>query len=334
MFTRPVDLSDREVWRAVERGWNITVDHLEYAPVGFGSHHWDVAGQGSRWFVTVDDLDARLVDGSDLRTAAHSRLVAALSTVRALVDAGAGYAVGPLRSVSHSVVEAITDRYVVAVYPHVDGRVGDFAEGYRDSADRLQVVDLLAQLHQAETTAASARVDDLVIPRRRELINALTELDAPWTSGPFAERSRLLLAQNSEALERLFSYFDGLVRQLAKAPSDCLTLTHGEPHAGNVIFAAGGPVLIDWDTMLIARPERDLWALFDQDDEVRSRYENHTGRQIDDTALDAYRLWWDLCEIALFTYEFRRPHRNTDDMETAWAGFVTHLDPARWTNAR
>ncbi|WP_432843998.1 phosphotransferase family protein [Dactylosporangium sp. CA-092794] len=37
-----------------------------------------------------------------------------------------------------------------------------------------------------------------------------------------------------------------------------LVLTHGEPHPGNTMRTGGGWLLIDWDTALLAAPERDL----------------------------------------------------------------------------
>jgi aminoglycoside phosphotransferase (APT) family kinase protein len=36
-------------------------------------------------------------------------------------------------------------------------------------------------------------------------------------------------------------------------------ITHGEPHPGNLMVTDRGPVLIGWDTVGLARPERDLW---------------------------------------------------------------------------
>ena len=42
-------------------------------------------------------------------------------------------------------------------------------------------------------------------------------------------------------------------------------VTHGEPHAGNVVHAKSGPMLIDWDTARWAPRERDLWSLVDHE---------------------------------------------------------------------
>ena len=38
-------------------------------------------------------------------------------------------------------------------------------------------------------------------------------------------------------------------------------MTHGEPHAGNVMRTDEGRLLVDWDTVALAPPERDLWML-------------------------------------------------------------------------
>jgi spectinomycin phosphotransferase len=45
------------------------------------------------------------------------------------------------------------------------------------------------------------------------------------------------------------------------AESGPVVVTHGEPHPGNILRAAGGLYLIDWDTVGLALPERDLWMV-------------------------------------------------------------------------
>ena len=81
MYTRPQDLADADVAAAVAEGWGIDVDHVEYAPVGFGSHHWIATAADVRWFVTVDDLDARRRTTSETIGDAGTRLVAALTAM-------------------------------------------------------------------------------------------------------------------------------------------------------------------------------------------------------------------------------------------------------------
>jgi hypothetical protein len=66
MLTRPGRLSDAALAQALDAGWAITPAMMQYRPVGYGSHHWQVtAGRDLRWFVTVDDLTARLRSSTD-----------------------------------------------------------------------------------------------------------------------------------------------------------------------------------------------------------------------------------------------------------------------------
>ncbi len=110
-----------------------------------------------------------------------------------------------------------------------------------------------------------------------------------------------------------------------------MVITHGEPHAGNVLVTGGGLVLVDWDTTLLAPPERDLWDLAGDDRAVLHRYAVATGTAIDEQALTLYRLWYDLAEIGGYLTLFRSPHANTGDTRESWTNLQHFLRPAeRW----
>ena len=97
---------------------------LEYAPVGFGSYHWRVLAAGERWFVTVDDLQAKRRDESAFE-GPQRRLTAALATARLLNEGGLGFVVAPVPTVTGEVLYLVDERYAVAVYPHVEGESHD-----------------------------------------------------------------------------------------------------------------------------------------------------------------------------------------------------------------
>ncbi len=315
----------------LSRGWALDVDRLEYAAVGFGSHHWRAFAEATQYFITVDDLDTKLRDHSDSRPAALERLEAALIFAADLQSSGCGFAVGPTRGIREQATESLDERFVCALYPHVAGESGTFG-GYEHATERTAVADVLAALHaQPRRQASTLLVDDHSIPSRDELVNALHDLDSEWSTGPFAASTRARLAQHREELAVALEAYDRFVesetvRGAARVP------THGEPHRGNVIMTPEGPALIDWDTALVAPPERDLWSLVLEDESVRGHYESTSKRTLDDQLLALYQLWWDLCEVALFVADFRRPHTLTADTEAAWAGLQTHLDPDRWDN--
>lgn len=76
--------------------------------------------------------------------------------------------------------------------------------------------------------------------------------------------------------------------------------------------------LIDWDTALIAPPERDLWGLDPGDGSVLKAYSAATGVTPSAELLDLYRLRWDIADIAVDTGRFRRPHTGNADDEKSW----------------
>ncbi len=78
-----------------------------------------------------------------------------------------------------------------------------------------------------------------------------------------------------------------------------------------------GWVLIDWDTTLLAPPERDVWMLACGEGSVIDAYERATARTAISSTLDMYQLRWDLVDIAIYIAEFRRPHHKTADTDAA-----------------
>ena len=329
MFTRPERLRDEDVLRGLREGWGLDGVDVEYAPVGFGSHHWQVRRGADRWFATVDDLEARRWDDVEPPAAAGRRLGAALAGAAGLRGAGLDFVVAPLPAASGALLRALDERHVLSLYPFVEGRTPTWG-AYPDRTARTAVVDRLAALHAvAPGRGSQVLPDDFVLPRLDGLRAASADLDRPWTGGPFAGPARDLLSRHAgplaAALERYRAEAASVVARRAG-----FVLTHGEPHPGNTIVTAGGTVLIDWDTLLLAPPERDLWGLHTEDPDVLDVYRTLTGRDPDPDVMDLYRRRWDLTEVCLYVHEFRRPHRLSADTEEAWDGLQHHLDPARW----
>lgn len=144
-----------------------------------------------------------------------------------------------------------------------------------------------------------------------------------------------LVATTSGAIEefggRLLVHYDKRVHALWSTRPR-MVVTHGEPHRGNTIDTADDLMLIDWDTALVAPPERDLWMLIGEDNAIAHAYTERSGVTLDGDTARLYRLWWGLCEISLFVAEFQRPHADTEDTRVAWAGLQRFLDPARWSD--
>ena len=203
------------------------------------------------------------------------------------------------------------------------------------------MIDLLAELHRATPVVAdTASRADLVLPGRDRLHEALRDLDREWTGGPYAEPARKLLSVHAGHVERLLADFDRLVDRVRDIAVDWV-VTHGEPHPGNVMRTPAGLRLIDWGTVQIAPPERDLWMLtaafasmLGEDpvgdvDDVLARYTRATGRTVTPAGLALYSLWWKLADIASFVDELRRPHGTGEDIAASLTYLTGYLESSR-----
>lgn len=327
MFTRPPELTDAQLVAELAQHWVVRADRLEYVALGFGSHHWRVAAGDRMWFVTVDDLDAKLRSNDETRDDAFHRLRAALLTARSLADHGMAFVIAPVATTGGDVLRRVDDRFVVALYAHVDGRTHEWGE-FSSRTDRLAVTEMVVGVHGAPPQAAtSARVEDFELANRIDLERALDDLARPWDTGPFSERARGLLDQHAHSVVQMLTRYDQLAAE-ARARPDRMVLTHGEPHIGNTIETAEGWVLVDWDTALLGPPERDLWTLAKGDDSIIDVYRSVTGREILSSALDLYRLAWDVAEIGIYTALFRRPHDDTTDVRHSAANLAATIESA------
>jgi hypothetical protein len=320
MLTPPDGLSENTLAAVLSRHWQVAASSLTYRPVGFGSHHWEVAdAAGTRWFVTADELHHKRVGLSESLDNAFSRLRAALAVAMDLRTGGLSFVVSPIPGGDGEPLVRAGDEFGVAVYPFVVGQSfgwGEFAlPGHLDA-----VLDLLIAVHTAPRAARlRAMTDDYAIPHRDELeaaVDAVARRDGP-EPGPFARPAVSLLAANRAPIRRLLARYDELAAQARSEPARAV-LTHGEPHPGNTMLTPAGWRLIDWDTVLVAPPERDLWSLDPGDGSVLTRYREATGVRPLSAVLELYRIRWNLADLAVDLSRFGRPHRGTDDDEASW----------------
>jgi spectinomycin phosphotransferase len=308
----------------VADGWGFDVEVAEYAPVGGGSYHWVVNdGRGERRFVTVDDLDTKPWLG-DTRDCAFDGLRRAFDTAVALRDAGLEFVVAPIRAGGGATLRRIGPRYAIALLPFVNGQAGQY--GHYEPATHAAVVSMLSELHQATAAVAPlARSIDLELPGRRRLEEALRAVNEAWSGGPFSEPARQALAHHATDVSELLGLFDRLSAEVASRSRNWV-VTHGEPHAANVISEGERHAVVDWDTVALAPPERDLWILAGDDaGDLGASYTDTTGHTPDQAALDFFRLRWDLADIAAFTNVLRSPHIEDADTAKAYDGLTICL---------
>lgn len=328
MKTSPADLKVQSIVDALVDRWNMCHTSLRYAPLGFGSHHW-IAEEpdGQKWFVTVDDLRADHFRASGDQSL--EILTTAVQTAAALRDvANLSFVIGPIADGSGKVVYRLDHHYAMSVFPFLDVEPTGFGT-FQDTRDRNGALSLIGRLHNAtrRISVDGLRQDTLTVPSRADLEMALQNLDGAWSGGPYSEPARLLLREHAQALQKSLRHFDD-VSSSVKRDTTGWVITHGEPHAANVIRPRSGElVVVDWDTVAYAPRERDLWMLVDESQPDWSPYRDETGvASLSGIAMNAYRLHWSLSEIAIYVSWCLKPHERTQEMSIAWAGLQEYLE--------
>jgi spectinomycin phosphotransferase len=237
------------------------------------------------------------------------------------------FVLAPIPAFGGATVLPLGSKYTIAVFPFVDGASGRFGQE-RDADERGRVVDMLVALHRCTHAAAQASRFPVEVPGRAVLETAMSELGRPWHGGPFSEPARALIADAAGRIRRVLATFDKLAgRVRAFEP----VITHGEPHPANVMHVGSDMMLIDWDTVGLAPPERDLWFVAGDDGEETRRYTEATGRAIDPAVLAFYRIRWALDDISIDVRQFRARHRRTEGTEQALGILKGYLEDQAWS---
>lgn len=325
MRTQPDDLDPTLLQETLAQFWGLDDLALTYQPVGFGSHHWSAKatdGRRNRWFVTVDDH--RKAGLGVVPEASFDRLDRAMQTTTALHnELGLDFVVAPIPDHTGEVIRRVGETaYSIALFPYLDGTSANYGV-FVSEPDRLATLGLIGRLHNATTSLTDLlpRRDDLAIPRRHDLLAICRDLDTPWTSGPYGEQTRLLLRESHSDIVQALHVYDELVATVQADPTPWV-VTHGEPHAGNVVNAVDGRrLLVDWDTVALGPKERDLWMLLQGAATDWTPYIDVTGKSVlSNTAIRMYRMVWDLSEIAAYVVWFQHVHDDSEDTATGWEG--------------
>ena len=319
MLTPPAGLTEENLLDVLAGGWQLDVKQLAHQPLGWGSHHWTATERDGRlWFVTVDELETKRHSRNEPLGTAFARHRGSLAAAVALRAAGRRYVVAPLITSAGEPAPAVRQgSFAIAVYPEVKGDSFDFDDVPGEEHQRA-IEDMVIGVHTATGSARGlAHADDFTIPHRDEVDAAVQDQADPAGLGPYSRDAAALLLDNETAITRALNRYDRLVAA-AKADASRAVLTHGEPHPGNTMRTADGWRLIDWDTALIAPPERDLWMVDSGDGETFQRYAAATGMRVEPELLELYRLRWALADVAVDVARFRRPHAGTPDDAKSW----------------
>jgi spectinomycin phosphotransferase len=318
MRDEPDELGKALIAGALRLHWGIDGASLEYAPVGAGSYHW-IAREttGGAWFLTADNLGALGTQEGASPDADFAGLQAAFLTAAALRAAGLSFVVAPEATRDGEVVVRVLPEWSLAVFPLIEGEAaGD--GGWTDNDARLEAARLVGRLHAAEPPSTIRRWTPN-IAYRDLLSDVLKNNGRGWTAGPFADRARSLLAKSRQGIEASLDHYDALAAAVMKAEA-AWVVTHGEPHSANFIKDGTSHLhLIDWDTLRLGPPERDLWIVVRGDSEALAAYQAEAGPfEPRPEAMDFFDLRWTLADICVYLQRFHEAHEGSEDDRASW----------------
>ena len=319
MEQRPTEFDDGDVRSALIHHHGIDPGELRYRAVGFGDYHWEAVGaDGRRWFVKVSDLTDKPQCGATA-AAALTRYRAAMRTTAGLVAGGLRFVLAPEPSLAGDLVADLDGRWALSLFAHVE--VTSNRDFYTElsPADRDHLLTLLARLHTAPAPEGTP-VHTPDVPERAVLEEALAGQDVSWSGGPFSEPARQAVVTHTTTIRDRLAEADALIHRL-RTSGRPVVITHGEPHPGNLLDTDDGHLLIDWDTVGLGVPERDL-AVVGGD---LSAYTDATGHEPDRHALELYQLRWRLADLGEFLRWFHNPHADDSDSRIAWEGLLQTL---------
>jgi len=294
MINPPAQVSDADVLSAVRRHWRDDVTAVTYLLVGFGAHHWRAEAVGeAQLFVTLDLPLPRYTPAS---------LEAAYASAAEIAQT--------LDFVWPSVPSAVDGTYTVTCGPGSLSATR-WLEGTRPDAGTAGLAPLLDRLHDCPLPATISRWVSTVDHHLPDQLDLL--VDQPWEAGPLGEQARALV---SPRLSEVRDWSEEHAGHLASVDPDDFVVTHGEPGEHNQWVVGDRTYLLDWESVLLAPPERDLGALL------------HAGVKSERADPDLVRLFdleWRLAEIQAFTAWLAGPHEPDTDAHVALDGLRLEL---------
>lgn len=240
--------SQMELGAVLQRVYALTPAAIVDAPRGFVAETYDVrATDGQRYFVKV------LPHWADA-----AAVLRGLPVIEELLTLGIDTISRPVRTRTGA-LSAKLDKRALIVFAFVVGR-----RGRTVAYDLAQFVALLARLHQATAqihTPVPLEAFHLPWVATFERRFAQAVQDPPRTA-PQAATQRLLRSHQTQ-IERDWASLLDVVRA-CQTTAWTPVLTHGDGLGNNIIVGDDGRLyLVDWDGLLLAPAERDLWFFLD-----------------------------------------------------------------------
>ena len=182
-----------------------------------------------------------------------------LDVPRALLDAGVGHVLAPVRTLAGGLAHELADGRSLVLYPYLAGQsamaIAMTAGQWRTFGTTLRAI------HDSgleRTFAGRLRSEQFDLPASGSVRRALNVATQQAPSSPSRDRLAAVLRSRTSEIEATLERTHELGARLAGQRFQHV-LCHADIHAANILVTDdGGIVLVDWDGPMLAPRERDL----------------------------------------------------------------------------
>ena len=253
----PLLEGDKLIHAMLLEHWNVYVVTIHFIPIGDSAYSYKIETEGGNYYLKIVDRQT----ASGRRTA--DRMEFALPLQRFIGERPhAGVATSIPQITRKGTLYASHGSLLFALYTFIEGTT--FADAYPMSATLVQRIgETLATLHHVQIPATlqqKALSDNLMAPFDESLRADLAVLEGVSSQDAlYLQRLHTIISPWHEYI-RAFLMRSHEYREEALQVPNSEVVCHGDAWGGNIIPSPSGKlVLIDWESSVIAPPERDVF---------------------------------------------------------------------------
>lgn len=253
----PLPEGDKLICAMLLDHWNVRAITIHLIPIGESAYSYKIEAEDGNYYLKIVDQQT----ASGRRTA--DRMAFSLSLQRFLGEhPTTGVATSIPQITREGTLNASHGSLLFALYTLIEGTT--LADAYPMSATLVQHIgETLATLHHVQIPATlqqKALPDNLIASFEKSLLADLTALEGlSFQDALYLQHLREIVSPWHEYIHAFLTRSHEYKEEALQIPNS-LVVCHGDAWGGNIIPAPSGKlVLIDWESSVMAPPERDVF---------------------------------------------------------------------------
>jgi spectinomycin phosphotransferase len=227
----------------IESGYNLQLTNLKNAPRGFVAQTYFAQTQNGNIFIKIIPKGkfTTLIEQS---SKAQNQLATHFKFIQSIISNKSG-----------NLVEDWGDSIIV-IYPKIEG-VGVES----NKVDKDALTDALTQIHRLKSLGVKLKSEDFDPLFEKYYHNLESILMGKKYSGVEKEFQEYLVHKYDIIKKTHFEWLE-IKKQCQTRSKKNFCITHGDALGNTVVDKSGELWIVDWDDIMLAPKERDLWSIY------------------------------------------------------------------------